>query len=90
MMSRFSKMHGLGNDFVVIDARQAPVAMTQARARAIADRHAGIGCDQLIVIGDAETGDQADVSTRLAAGASSAPRFAAPTMASRSRRPWMV
>ncbi|AYO79981.1 diaminopimelate epimerase [Sphingobium yanoikuyae] len=62
MMSRFSKMHGLGNDFVVIDARQAPVAMTEARARAIADRHAGIGCDQLIVIGDAETGDQADVS----------------------------
>ena len=62
MMSRFSKMHGLGNDFVVIDARQAPVAMTEARARAIADRHAGIGCDQLIVIGDAEAGDQADVS----------------------------
>ena len=62
MMSRFSKMHGLGNDFVVIDARQAPVAMTEARARAIADRHAGIGCDQLIVIGSPQAGDQADVS----------------------------
>ena len=61
-MGRFSKMHGLGNDFVVIDARAAPVAMTEARARAIADRHAGIGCDQLIVIGDAP---DADVSMQI-------------------------
>ncbi|MFX4085394.1 diaminopimelate epimerase [Sphingobium yanoikuyae] len=65
MMSRFSKMHGLGNDFVVIDARSAPVAMTEARARAIADRHAGIGCDQLIVIGSPQAGDQADVSMQI-------------------------
>ncbi|WP_062731741.1 diaminopimelate epimerase [Sphingobium abikonense] len=61
-MGRFSKMHGLGNDFVVIDARAAPVAMSEARARAIADRHAGIGCDQLIVIGDAP---DADVSMQI-------------------------
>jgi diaminopimelate epimerase len=47
---RFLKMHGLGNDFVVIDARQQPLALDDARARAIADRHTGVGCDQLIVI----------------------------------------
>lgn len=55
-------MHGLGNDFVVIDARAEPLAMTESRARAIADRHAGIGCDQLILIGAA---DDADVSMRI-------------------------
>ena len=37
-MTRFHKMHGLGNDFVMFDAREAPVAMDAARARAIADR----------------------------------------------------
>jgi diaminopimelate epimerase len=46
----FHKMHGLGNDFVVIDARVYGVEMTKARAHAIADRHTGIGCDQLIVL----------------------------------------
>jgi len=50
MTGQFHKMHGLGNDFVVIDARAVPVAMSPARARAIADRRTGIGCDQLIVI----------------------------------------
>ena len=47
----FLKMHGLGNDFVVFDAREAPIAMSGALARALADRHTGIGCDQLIVVG---------------------------------------
>lgn len=47
---KFVKMHGLGNDFVVIDAREHPFPIDEARARAIADRHTGIGCDQLIVI----------------------------------------
>jgi diaminopimelate epimerase len=61
-MGRFSKMHGLGNDFVVIDARENAVDMTEARARAIADRHAGIGCDQLILIGQS---DDADVSMQI-------------------------
>jgi diaminopimelate epimerase len=46
----FLKMHGLGNDFVVFDARTVPLAMTGALAHALADRHAGIGCDQLILI----------------------------------------
>ncbi|MFS0738664.1 diaminopimelate epimerase [Sphingomonas sp. 1P06PA] len=59
---RFTKMHGLGNDFVVIDARDAPVAIDAPRARAIADRRTGIGCDQLILIGP---GDRSDVTMRI-------------------------
>jgi diaminopimelate epimerase len=46
----FIKMHGLGNDFVVLDARARPIALDDARARAIADRHTGVGCDQLLVM----------------------------------------
>jgi diaminopimelate epimerase len=46
----FIKMHGLGNDFVVIDAREVAFHPDAARVRALADRRAGIGCDQLIVI----------------------------------------
>ena len=47
----FIKMHGLGNDFVVLDGRTHVLpALDTALARAIADRHTGIGCDQLIVI----------------------------------------
>lgn len=61
-MGSFSKMHGLGNDFVVIDAREAAIDITPERARAIADRHTGIGCDQLILIGPST---RADVSMRI-------------------------
>ena len=57
MADRFYKMQGLGNDFVVIDARAAPVEMTPARARAIADRQMGIGCDQLILLQPSDTAD---------------------------------
>lgn len=46
----FVKMHGLGNDFVVVDARATPLALSAEQVRAIADRHTGVGCDQLIVI----------------------------------------
>ena len=47
----FIKMHGLGNDFVVLDARESALpAMTNDAARAIADRREGIGCDQLILL----------------------------------------
>ncbi|QLC21594.1 diaminopimelate epimerase [Parasphingopyxis sp. CP4] len=58
----FHKMHGLGNDFVIIDGRTQPVAMTQMLAREIADRRTGIGCDQLIVL---EPSDIADVRMRI-------------------------
>ena len=43
-------MHGLGNDFVIVDARTEPFAPTAAQAQRIADRHFGVGCDQLIVL----------------------------------------
>jgi diaminopimelate epimerase len=50
MKIRFSKMHGLGNDFVVIDAIRQQVELTPARVRFLADRHFGVGCDQLLVV----------------------------------------
>lgn len=53
----FTKMHGLGNDFVVVDARTRPFAVTAAQARAIADRRLGVGCDQLIVIEKSASAD---------------------------------
>ena len=46
----FRKMNGLGNDFVVLDARARPIAVTESSAKAISDRKTGIGCDQLIVL----------------------------------------
>jgi diaminopimelate epimerase len=46
----FTKMHGLGNDFVVIDARAQGLKLTDDQVRKVADRHIGVGCDQLIVI----------------------------------------
>ena len=49
-MRTFHKMHGLGNDFVILDGREEAIAMTPARACAIADRHTGVGCDQLVVL----------------------------------------
>jgi diaminopimelate epimerase len=55
-------MNGLGNDFVVFDARRTPIAMDEAKARAIADRKTGIGCDQLIVL---EPSAKADVTMRI-------------------------
>ena len=46
----FKKMHGLGNDFVVIDARVESISLTAGQVRAIANRRTGVGCDQLIMI----------------------------------------
>jgi len=60
----FRKMHGLGNDFVVLDARSRPLDLTVARRRAIADRRLGVGCDQLIVL-EPPTDRQADVFMRI-------------------------
>ena len=58
-MTQFLKMQGLGNDFAVFDARNQPLALTAERARAIADRRFGIGCDQVIVIERATSGADA-------------------------------
>ena len=60
----FLKMHGLGNDFVVLDARGAAFDLTPARRRAIADRRLGVGCDQLIVL-EPPTERDADVFMRI-------------------------
>jgi diaminopimelate epimerase len=60
----FLKMHGLGNDFVVLDARDAQLDLTPERRRAIADRHLGVGCDQLIVL-EPPTERGADVFMRI-------------------------
>jgi diaminopimelate epimerase len=46
----FRKMHGLGNDFVVLDQRRDPHPIDAAAARAVADRRTGIGCDQLLLL----------------------------------------
>jgi diaminopimelate epimerase len=62
MVRRFHKMHGLGNDFVILDARDKPLEIDEARARAIADRRTGIGCDQLILL---EPSAEADLRMRI-------------------------
>ncbi|MEM9797338.1 MAG: diaminopimelate epimerase [Pseudomonadota bacterium] len=70
----FMKMHGLGNDFVVVDARDGRAHVDAGLARAMGDRHRGIGFDQLAVIGDGAEGDvqltfyNADGSTAGACG----------------------
>jgi len=50
MMLRFTKMHGLGNDFVVIDAINQNVDLSREQAKLLADRHFGVGCDQILVV----------------------------------------
>ncbi len=69
MMSRtslidapFRKMNGLGNDFVVIDARGSHLAIDRETARRITDRKRGVGCDQLIIL---ENSERADVFMRI-------------------------
>ena len=47
---RFTKMHGLGNDFVVLDGIRQKVDLTQAQRRTLADRRLGVGCDQILVV----------------------------------------
>lgn len=62
-MSRitFTKMEGAGNDFVVLDATAAPFALVPAQLRRLADRHFGVGCDQILVV---EPSTRADVDFR--------------------------
>ena len=61
----FVKMHGCGNDFVVLDERAAPLGLTARRAAAIADRREGVGCDQFIVIERPPLGSGADAFMRI-------------------------
>ncbi len=62
-MTAFLKMHGLGNDFVVFDARDAAINLSPAQAKAVADRRFGIGCDTVVIIGPG--GAEADASLRF-------------------------
>ena len=62
MTTPFVKMHGCGNDFVILDERPLPLGLTPAGAKALADRHTGIGCDQLIVL---EPAPNADIFMRI-------------------------
>jgi diaminopimelate epimerase len=62
-MTAFLKMHGLGNDFVVFDARKEGLALSADTARALADRRFGVGCDQVVVIERART--EADAFLRF-------------------------
>ena len=62
MARQFHKMHGLGNDFVIFDAREQPLAVNEVVARAVADRRTGIGCDQLILL---EPSSKADLKMRI-------------------------
>ncbi|MBV7257618.1 diaminopimelate epimerase [Pacificimonas sp. WHA3] len=57
MTRSFVKMHGLGNDFVIFDARSEPLTLSRAQVRALCDRRTGIGCDQLFVMEPSETAD---------------------------------
>ncbi|HEX4636767.1 MAG TPA: diaminopimelate epimerase [Rhizomicrobium sp.] len=59
-MTAFVKMHGLGNDFVVFDARDTAINLTPALVKTIADRHFGVGCDTVVAIRPG--GAQADAS----------------------------
>jgi len=57
MPLKFTKMHGLGNDFVVVDATAAPILLTPAQLRFLADRHFGVGCDQILMVEPARSAD---------------------------------
>ena len=63
MSVRFAKMHGLGNDYVYIDAHRERVADPPRLARAVSDRHRGVGSDGLILVGPSDVG--ADVRMRI-------------------------
>jgi len=64
MLLKFTKMHGLGNDFVVLDGISQRVTLTSGQCRNIADRHFGVGCDQILVVEKA-THDAVDFRYRI-------------------------
>ena len=57
MRMKFTKMHGAGNDFVVVDATRAPLTLDAPNIRRLADRHVGIGFDQMLVVEPARNPD---------------------------------
>ena len=65
MQASFLKMHGAGNDFVIIDERPRPLDLSPAAVRALSDRRTGIGCDQLITLHPPPPGTDADLLMRI-------------------------
>lgn len=61
----FTKMHGLGNDFVVIDAINQDIALNPEQIRYLANRHLGVGCDQLLLVQAADALSNADFKYRI-------------------------
>lgn len=61
-LHQFHKMHGLGNDFVIFDARQTGLSLSSEQVAQLAHRQHGIGCDQLVIIGPS---DRADVAMQI-------------------------
>ena len=61
MRLKFLKMHGLGNDFVVLDGVRQPLALSPEQLRLLADRHFGVGCDQILLV---EKATRVDVDFR--------------------------
>jgi diaminopimelate epimerase len=64
----FRKMHGLGNDFVVLDARARPLSLSESQVQAIANRRTGVGFDQLLIIEPAQKDGDAFMTVRNADG----------------------
>lgn len=64
MRLKFTKMHGLGNDFVVLDGVSQPVDLIPAQIRFLADRHFGVGCDQVLLV-ERPTRDDVDFRYRI-------------------------
>ncbi len=64
MILKFTKMHGAGNDFVVLDGIRQHVALSPAQLRLLADRHFGVGCDQILLVEKAQ-GAGADFRYRI-------------------------
>lgn len=65
MRLKFTKMHGAGNDFIMLDATREPIALERAQWRWLADRRFGIGADQILVVGPPADAQQADFSYRI-------------------------
>lgn len=64
MKLRFTKMHGIGNDFVVLDGYREPLRVSNEQYRWLADRHFGIGCDQILLV-EAARGEENDFRYRI-------------------------
>ncbi len=61
----FTKMHGAGNDFVVLNATQAPLTLSPAQYRYLADRHLGVGADQILIVEPGDAARQIDFTYRI-------------------------